>query len=157
MEHFIQSHITFTTILEGRNYTHFTDLETEVKLALMRCQACPGGSWNVQKNWCLQMPPPDGTGPVVDVWIQSQGHRHWEHALSSPRWTEITGSRMLWGGMEADWWSHSFAACLGKRKISNNLSLYVCKNEWHSLLIFPFNSWLKFQAVIKIGRGEFVS
>lgn len=41
MEHFIPSHITFTTILEGRNYTHFTDLETEAQLALIEMSSLP--------------------------------------------------------------------------------------------------------------------
>lgn len=56
--------------LRRRNYTHFTDLETEVQLALMRCQACPGGFMECPEVCCLQTPPPGGTGPVVDVWIQ---------------------------------------------------------------------------------------
>ena len=77
-----------------------------------------------------------------------------------PGWTEIIGAgcgvRRGWG-MEADRYYCSFASCLGKMKISNNPSLQVSKNQWHSLLIFPFSSWLKFQAVIKMGRGGFVN
>ena len=48
MEHFIPSHITFTTILEGRNYTHFTDLETEAQLALIEMSSLP--------RWVLECP-----------------------------------------------------------------------------------------------------
>ena len=80
------------------------------------------GPWNVQKNWCSQMPPPDEIGPVVDVWIQSQGHRHWEHALSSPRWTEIIGSRM-WGG--------------ARRLTNDPILLQLVLERWKYPITFP--------------------
>lgn len=161
MEHFIQSHITFTTIFEGRNYTHFTDLETEVQLALMRCQACPGGTMECPGVLLLTDAPTwwdRSSCGCVDTGLRTQTLRTCpvQSQAGQRQLGAGCGAGRGWG-MEADQYYCSFAACLGKMKISNNPSLHVSKNEWHSLLIFPFNSWLKFQAVIKMGRGGFVS